>query len=164
MKLTLLIAPGQRYNTEISNRLVAHLNPDTYDIDYSANYVDITIPGLKQNLQQFVSGSDYAVSLALIFNELGANEEDFSVQVGHQSVKKSVEWLIKVQEAVGQTTRAFTPGIAPPLLLFFYGRNQAVLCTLRGLKVNILKTDLITGFPLRARCSFTLKRYIKSAI
>ena len=129
-KLILEISPDEVFFPNVRRRFTCHLNPDVITDGTIANYADISPSGSNLSLGQFVSSDENPINFSIILNEYGADEDDYSVRLGHMNVRDSLRWLSLAQKAVASKNKKVAFG-RPPVLLLMIGLQPIVPVTLR---------------------------------
>jgi LysM repeat protein len=139
-------------NTVTNDQIPVLFNPEEYTVNQENNFAQMSIPGLRAPLLQFVAGNMQTLEMELLVD---SHEEHKGFNSEGQDVRELTGKITNLMN-IDPTTHA------PPVLLFSWG-SLAFKCVLARASQRFImfKAD---GIPIRARLQVTFNEFVNAEL
>ena len=137
-------------NTVTGDSIPVLFNPEEYTVNRDNNFAQVTVPGLRGPLLQFVSGNLQTLEMELLVDSYEAHDRFNEAGQDVRELTARITDLMNID-----------PGThAPPVLLFTWG-SLVFKCVLARASQRFIMF-LPDGTPVRARLQVTFNEFVNS--
>lgn len=139
-------------NTNSGQQIPVLFNPEEYTVNRDNNFAQMSIPGRRGPLLQFVSGNMQTLEMELLVDSYEAHNGRYQPGDDVRTLTRQITDLMNIDPATH----------APPVLLFTWG-SLAFTCVLARASQRFIMF-LPDGAPVRARLQVTFNEFINAEL
>lgn len=137
-------------NTVTGDSIPVLFNPEEYTVNRDNNFAQMTVPGLRGPLLQFVSGNLQTLEMELLVDSYEAHERFTEAGEDVRALTSQITGLMNIDPDTH----------APPVLLFTWG-SLVFKCVLARASQRFIMF-LPDGTPVRARLQVTFNEFVNA--